>query len=175
MSSKLQLAPLGTRFWFCTPGSEREFDTAFAVLVEQRVRALLIGADLFFTASRERLVALAARHAIPAIYELRDYTVADGLMSYGTNIADAGRQAWLEETAKGEFDSAGRLLRINGLTRDITERKELEDHKYTLISELDHRVITQPECPRAAATAATAESPSNRRSPGRKTIPCTRR
>jgi PAS domain S-box-containing protein len=51
-----------------------------------------------------------------------------------------GRQAWLEETAKGEFDSAGKLLRINGLTRDITERKELEDHKSTLISELDHRV-----------------------------------
>jgi hypothetical protein len=51
-----------------------------------------------------------------------------------------GRQAWLEEAAKGEFDSAGKLLRINGLTRDITERKELEDHKNTLISELDHRV-----------------------------------
>jgi PAS domain S-box-containing protein len=51
-----------------------------------------------------------------------------------------GRQAWLEETAKGEFDSAGKLSRINGLTRDITERKELEDHKNTLIAELDHRV-----------------------------------
>jgi PAS domain S-box-containing protein len=51
-----------------------------------------------------------------------------------------GRQAWLEETAKGEFDSAGKLLRIKGLTRDITERKELEDHKNTLILELDHRV-----------------------------------
>jgi PAS domain S-box-containing protein len=50
------------------------------------------------------------------------------------------RQVWLEETAKGEFDSAGRLVRIKGLTRDITERKELEDHKNTLISELDHRV-----------------------------------
>jgi PAS domain S-box-containing protein len=51
-----------------------------------------------------------------------------------------GRQVWLEETARGEFDSTGRLLRINGLTRDITERRELEDHKNTLISELDHRV-----------------------------------
>ena len=50
------------------------------------------------------------------------------------------RQVWLEETAKGEFDCTGRLLRIKGLTRDITERKELEDHKNTLISELDHRV-----------------------------------
>jgi PAS domain S-box-containing protein len=55
-------------------------------------------------------------------------------------VRSDGRQAWLEETAKGEFDAAGKLLRIKGLTRDITERKELEDHKNTLISELDHRV-----------------------------------
>jgi PAS domain S-box-containing protein len=51
-----------------------------------------------------------------------------------------GRHVWLEETARGEFASTGMLLRIKGLTRDITERKELEDHKNTLISELDHRV-----------------------------------
>jgi two-component sensor histidine kinase len=51
-----------------------------------------------------------------------------------------GRHVWLEETARGEFEPTGRLLRINGLTRDITERKELEDHKNALISELDHRV-----------------------------------
>ena len=51
-----------------------------------------------------------------------------------------GRQVWLEETAKGEFDDAGRLLRIRGLTRDITERRELEEHKNVLIAELDHRV-----------------------------------
>ena len=51
-----------------------------------------------------------------------------------------GRQVWLEETAKGEFDATGRLLRIKGLTRDITERKVLEEHKNVLIAELDHRV-----------------------------------
>jgi PAS domain S-box-containing protein len=51
-----------------------------------------------------------------------------------------GRQVWLEETANGEFGGSGRLLRIKGLTRDITERKELEDHKNALVSELDHRV-----------------------------------
>jgi len=51
-----------------------------------------------------------------------------------------GREIWLEETAKGEFDTTGKLLRVKGLTRDITERKELEDHQSTLISELDHRV-----------------------------------
>jgi PAS domain S-box-containing protein len=51
-----------------------------------------------------------------------------------------GRQIWLEETARGEFDASGRLLRIKGLTRDITERRELEEHKSLLIAELDHRV-----------------------------------
>src|SRR5262245_45949493 len=51
-----------------------------------------------------------------------------------------GGQVWLEETARGEFDASGRLLRIKSLTRDITERKKLEEHKNLLISELDHRV-----------------------------------
>jgi PAS domain S-box-containing protein len=55
-------------------------------------------------------------------------------------VRSDGRQVWLEETARGEFDATGQLLRIKGLTRDITERKDLEDHKNTLISELDHRV-----------------------------------
>jgi two-component sensor histidine kinase len=51
-----------------------------------------------------------------------------------------GREVWLEETAKGEFDTTGRLRRIKGLTRDITERKALEEEKNLLIAELDHRV-----------------------------------
>jgi PAS domain S-box-containing protein len=51
-----------------------------------------------------------------------------------------GRQVWLEETARGDFDAAGRLLRVKGLTRNITERKVLEEHKNVLIAELDHRV-----------------------------------
>jgi PAS domain S-box-containing protein len=55
-------------------------------------------------------------------------------------IRPDGREVWLEETAKAEFDAAGRLLRIKGLTRDITERKALEEDKNLLIAELDHRV-----------------------------------
>ena len=55
-------------------------------------------------------------------------------------VRSDSRDVWLEEEARGEFDATGKLLRIKGLTRDITERKELEDHKSTLISELDHRV-----------------------------------
>ena len=73
--------------------SEREIDTAFATITQQGASALLVGADTFFIAHRDHIVALAARHAIPAIYPLRDFAVAGGLMSYGTSLADAYRQA----------------------------------------------------------------------------------
>jgi ABC-type uncharacterized transport system substrate-binding protein len=74
-------------------GSEAEFDPAFATLAQSAVQALLVAADPFFNSQRERIVALAARHKIPAIYEARGYPVAGGLMSYGPNIADMYRQA----------------------------------------------------------------------------------
>src|SRR5262249_5618346 len=51
-----------------------------------------------------------------------------------------GREVWLEETARAEFDKAGRLLRLKGLTRDITRRKQSEKRQDLLITELDHRV-----------------------------------
>jgi putative ABC transport system substrate-binding protein len=69
-------------------GSDGEFDGAFAALAQRQVSALVVAADQFFTARRERIVALAARYAMPAIYELREYAVAGGLMSYGTSLRD---------------------------------------------------------------------------------------
>jgi PAS domain S-box-containing protein len=70
------------------------------------------------------------------------------------------RDVWLEEEARGEFDSAGKRLRIKGLTRDITERKELEDHKNSLIAELDHRVknVLATVCSIASRTQETSSS-----------------
>jgi putative ABC transport system substrate-binding protein len=76
-------------------GSEAEFDSAFATLARSAVEALLVAADPFFNSQRERIVALAARHKIPAIYEARGYAVAGGLMSYGPNLPDAYRQVGL--------------------------------------------------------------------------------
>ena len=55
-------------------------------------------------------------------------------------IRPDGREVWLEETSKAEFDTAGRFLRLKGLTRDITRRKQAEKHQDLLIAELDHRV-----------------------------------
>jgi putative tryptophan/tyrosine transport system substrate-binding protein len=73
--------------------SDRDIETAFATFVQRGVGALLGGAGPFLLSQRERIVALAARHAMPAIYSNREYVVAGGLMSYGTSITDGYRQA----------------------------------------------------------------------------------
>jgi putative ABC transport system substrate-binding protein len=73
-----------------TPG---EIDAAFAALAQQRPDVLLIGSDQFLLVRREQVVALAARLGVPAIYPFREFPAVGGLMSYGTNIAAAYRQA----------------------------------------------------------------------------------
>jgi putative ABC transport system substrate-binding protein len=70
-----------------------DIDTAFASLVQKGAGALIVANDPFFNAQRQELVVLAARHAIPAIYEWREFAAVGGLMSYGTIISDAYRQA----------------------------------------------------------------------------------
>ena len=72
-------------------GTEHDIDTAFAGLVQQAVGALVVGNDPFFNARPNQLVALAARHAVPAIYPYREFAAAGGLMSYGSNLADTYR------------------------------------------------------------------------------------
>jgi putative ABC transport system substrate-binding protein len=72
--------------------SVRDIEAAFATFVERGAGALFIGAGAFMNAHRERIVALAARHALPASYALRESVAAGGLMSYGASITDAYRQ-----------------------------------------------------------------------------------
>jgi putative tryptophan/tyrosine transport system substrate-binding protein len=69
-----------------------EIDAAFATLGEQRPKALLVAADPFFNNRRDQIIALAARQALPAIYEVREYAAAGGLMSYGNSLSDYYRQ-----------------------------------------------------------------------------------
>ena len=72
-------------------GSEGEINSAFARIAQSRPGALLVAGDPFFNVRREQIVTLAARHAIPAIYEWREFAEAGGLMSYGTNLVEAYR------------------------------------------------------------------------------------
>jgi putative tryptophan/tyrosine transport system substrate-binding protein len=71
--------------------TEGDIDAAFATLVQLQAGALVIGADPFFTGRREQLVALASRHAVPAIYFAREFAAAGGLISYGARLTAAFR------------------------------------------------------------------------------------
>ncbi len=72
--------------------NERDFERAFETFVQRGARALLVGAGPFLFSNRERVIALAARYRLPAIYALRDNVVAGGLMSYGSTYTDVYRQ-----------------------------------------------------------------------------------
>jgi putative tryptophan/tyrosine transport system substrate-binding protein len=79
--------------------TERDIDAAFPRMVEVRAGALVIFSDPFLFGRREKIVALAAANALPAIYTLREFVAAGGLMSYDTNIPDAYRQAGISMSA----------------------------------------------------------------------------
>jgi putative tryptophan/tyrosine transport system substrate-binding protein len=86
---------VGQQIHILNASSEQELDAAFASLAKLGVGALLVGSDPFFNSRRSYLVSLAARARVPAIYELREYVVAGGLMSYGTSLVNGYRQVGL--------------------------------------------------------------------------------
>jgi putative ABC transport system substrate-binding protein len=73
--------------------TETEVDAAFASLIQQRADALIVAAQAFFTSRHNQVLGLTQRHALPTIYQTRQLVAAGGLMSYGTSITDAHRQA----------------------------------------------------------------------------------
>src|SRR5262249_12917816 len=93
---------LGLQLIVLKASTEEEIETVFATRDLQGVGALLVGIDAFLAARRDQIVALAARNKLPAIYGLRDFVVSGGLMSYGTDFADAYHQTGIY---------AGRILK----------------------------------------------------------------
>jgi putative tryptophan/tyrosine transport system substrate-binding protein len=102
MQTAAQSLGLGLRI--VNASTEREIDAAFANFAEQRLKALIVTADAFFSGRRDQLVSLAARHALPTMYWLREFVADGGLMSYGTSITDAFRAAgvYASRVLKGE-------------------------------------------------------------------------
>jgi putative ABC transport system substrate-binding protein len=82
----------GVQLRILKASTESEIDAAFATLVQLQTGALVVGTDPFFYSRREQLVALASRHAVPAVYEFRDFAAERGLISYGPSLTGAWRQ-----------------------------------------------------------------------------------
>jgi putative tryptophan/tyrosine transport system substrate-binding protein len=105
---------IGLQIVLVKAGSESEIDAAFATILQNGARALLVGADPFFRDQREHIAALSARYAIPAIYEFRDFVEAGGLISYGTSLTEAYRQegVYAGRILKGEKPSELPVLQL---------------------------------------------------------------
>src|SRR5262249_54192488 len=84
--------------------TDREIEVAFETVTQRHIDALIVSADPFFDTRRDKLVALPARHALPTMYQFREFVAAGGLVSYGTNVAEVYRQAGLyaARVLKGE-------------------------------------------------------------------------
>jgi ABC transporter substrate binding protein len=110
---------------------ERDFDEVFARLVQLRAGGLVIGASSFFLARQEQLAALAVRHAVPAIFENRQFAVAGGLMSYGSSLTDAYRLTgvYTARILKGEKPSdcqSSRPLSMQAVAQDSSRFAPLQ-------------------------------------------------
>ena len=83
---------LGRQINFLKASNDSDIDAAFAIISQVRAGGIIVGPSPFFTSRRNQIIALAARHAVPAIYEWREYPVDGGLISYGTNLEEAFRE-----------------------------------------------------------------------------------
>jgi ABC-type uncharacterized transport system substrate-binding protein len=83
---------LGLKLVVGKASTESEIDSAFTTFAHQQVAALFVDTEPFFTDQRGKIVALAAQHSLPAVYQVREFAAAGGLVTYGTSITDANRQ-----------------------------------------------------------------------------------
>jgi putative tryptophan/tyrosine transport system substrate-binding protein len=101
---KQAASALALKIRVVSASTDGEIDSAFEAVARERVLAFAVGADPYFDTRREKLVALAARHALPTMYHFREYAVAGGLVSYGIDPSDVYRQVgvYTARILKGE-------------------------------------------------------------------------
>ena len=106
---------LGLELHIMNASNERDFDTVFSKLIQLRAGALVIGPDPFFTSQSDQLAALALRHSVPAVYEVREFAVAGGLLSYGADIIESYRLAgnYTGRILKGEKPADLPIQQVN--------------------------------------------------------------
>ena len=91
--AQVAMRKLGLELHIVHAGTERDIDAAFATLLQLRAGGLVIGTDPYLVSRSKQLAALALRHAVPAIFQFREFVAAGGLMSYGGRVTDTYRQA----------------------------------------------------------------------------------
>jgi putative tryptophan/tyrosine transport system substrate-binding protein len=111
---------LGLEVHVAKAGNERDLDAAFADFAESDARALRTAGDAFFLIERQNIVALAAGHGIPAMYNVREYVLAGGLVSYGTNVPDMCRQLGIYAARIVKSEKAGDLPVMQPSKFDLT-------------------------------------------------------
>ena len=123
----------GLRRQILNARTERDIDDAFTTLAQQKAQALIVGPDTLFTLHREKIIALAARHALPAIYTTREFATAGGLMVWGTSLTEQYRLAgtcghWgakpadLPITQPSKFELIINLKTAKALGLDVPEK-----------------------------------------------------
>src|SRR5664279_4904775 len=120
---------IGQQLIILDASSGRDIDMAFATFVQRGAGALLVGSSAFMVSQRERLIALAARHALAASYRVREFVRAGGLMGYGASLADAYRQAGIYAGLTIGIGEAGAVAHQapghNKLSHVITRRQRM--------------------------------------------------
>jgi putative tryptophan/tyrosine transport system substrate-binding protein len=102
---------LNTEIKMLNASTEHDLEEAFAALAKLKAGGLVVAGEPFFDSQRDRIVALAARHAVPAIYTFREYVLAGGLMSYGASIMDSYRRAGIYAWCRRAWHSGSRRAR----------------------------------------------------------------
>jgi putative ABC transport system substrate-binding protein len=133
---------LGLQIHVLNANTIGDIDAAFAILVRERMDALFVVPDSFFGNRRVQLATLAARHAIPAAYAQRDYVEVGGLMSYGTNLADARRQVGIY---------TGRILK----GENPADLPVLQPTRFELVINVTTRRPSASKSPRRCSPAPT--------------------